>query len=130
MPSPSQTHIDFVKEPMRQKKVTALAGIGPVLGERLAKAGFDKARVVLGQFLTLKEDEKMFKDWIKTTTRANDKKTTGAIDEETTGANDEETTGANDKETTGANDKETTGANEGHAAACYNCLKEWCEAHL
>jgi hypothetical protein len=113
MSSPTQTHVDFVKQPMGQKVVTKLAGVGPVLGERLAKAGFDKARVVLGKFLILKEDEEKFKRWFKETTKANDM----------------ETTGANDKETTGANDK-TTGANEAHAAACYNCLKEWCKAHL
>jgi hypothetical protein len=105
MSSPTQTHVDFVKEPIGQKVVTKLAGVGPVLGERLAKAGFDKARVVLGKFLILKEDEEKFKRWFK------------------------ETTKANDMETTGANDK-TTGANEAHAAACYNCLKEWCKAHL
>jgi hypothetical protein len=36
-------------------------------------AGFDKAYVVLGQFLVLRKDEEMFLDWIKTTVGANKK---------------------------------------------------------
>ena len=60
-------------EPMGEKPVTELAGIGVVLGGRLVEAGFDYAYVVLGQFLVLKKDEDMFKDWIKDTCAANSK---------------------------------------------------------
>lgn len=38
----SQKHRDFVAEPMGEKEVNALAGIGDVLGKRLQDKGFDK----------------------------------------------------------------------------------------
>ncbi|XP_019941463.1 barrier-to-autointegration factor [Paralichthys olivaceus] len=73
MSSTSQKHKDFVAEPMGEKPVMALAGIGEALGSRLEKKGFDKAYVVLGQFLVLKKDEELFRDWLKDTCQANSK---------------------------------------------------------
>uniref|UniRef100_A0AAQ5YIK6 Barrier-to-autointegration factor-like protein n=1 Tax=Amphiprion ocellaris TaxID=80972 RepID=A0AAQ5YIK6_AMPOC len=73
MSSTSQKHRDFVAEPMGEKPVMALAGIGDVLGKRLADKGFDKAYVVLGQFLVLKKDEELFRDWLKDVSGANAK---------------------------------------------------------
>jgi len=42
MSSTSQKHRNFVSEPMGEKPVTDLAGIGDVLGQRLVDAGYDK----------------------------------------------------------------------------------------
>ena len=73
MSSTSKKHRDFVGEPMGEKPVTDLAGIGDVLGGRLKEKGFDKAYVVLGQFLVLKKNEELFKDWLHQTCDANKK---------------------------------------------------------
>lgn len=42
MSTTSQKHRDFVGEPMGDKPVTALSGIGEVLGKSLKDQGFDK----------------------------------------------------------------------------------------
>lgn len=95
---------------MGDKKVTELAGVGDVLGQRLEDAGFDKVRnrqhtlfhgfcnnthsiqayTVLGQYLVLKKDADLFKEWMKETCHANSKQ----------------------------------------AADCYQCLNDWCEEFL
>ncbi|XP_055311090.1 barrier-to-autointegration factor [Sitodiplosis mosellana] len=76
MSSTSQKHRNFVAEPMGEKPVTDLAGVGETLGKRLAEAGFDKAYTVLGQYLILKKDSELFKDWMKDTCNANAKQAT------------------------------------------------------
>ncbi|KAL8222266.1 UNVERIFIED_CONTAM: Barrier-to-autointegration factor [Gekko kuhli] len=52
----SQKRRDFVAESMGEKSVGTLSGLGDVLGKKLEDKGFDKAYVVLGQFLVLKKD--------------------------------------------------------------------------
>lgn len=71
--STSQKFRSFVDEPMGEKPVDALAGIGEVLGNRLKDQGFEKAYNVLGQFLLLNKDEDLFLDWLRTSIHANAK---------------------------------------------------------
>ena len=42
MSTTSQKHRNFIAEPMSDKPVTDLAGIGETLGGRLSSKGFDK----------------------------------------------------------------------------------------
>lgn len=74
--STSQKFRSFVDEPMGDKPVDALAGIGEVLGTRLKEQGFEKAFNVLGQFLILNKDEELFVDWLRTSINANSKQGT------------------------------------------------------
>ncbi|KAI2808824.1 hypothetical protein RDWZM_006001 [Blomia tropicalis] len=69
----SQKHQSFISEPMGEKPVTELAGIGEVLGKRLSAKGYDRAYVVLGQYLVLKKEEELFVEWLKDEANANNK---------------------------------------------------------
>eukprot|EP00116_Pleurobrachia_bachei_P010551 sb/3470813/ len=71
--STSQKMKDFTSEPMGDKPVKALAGIGEVLGDKLIEEGFTYAYTVLGQFLVLGKDEELLKMWLKDRVRANSK---------------------------------------------------------
>lgn len=45
--STSQKHQSFISEPMGEKPVTELAGIGEVLGKRLTNKGYDKVGIIV-----------------------------------------------------------------------------------
>ena len=55
--SSTQKHKNFVTEPMRKKPVTALAGVGEVLGKKLKSKGLEKAEDVFAQFLIMKKKQ-------------------------------------------------------------------------
>ena len=82
MSTTSVKHREFVSEPMSDKDVTALAGVGETFGKKLKAVGFDKvtstcvvcgdilqAYTVLGQFLVLKKDRELFLDWMRAARR-------------------------------------------------------------
>ncbi|KAF5308270.1 hypothetical protein FQR65_LT06263 [Abscondita terminalis] len=69
--STTQKYRKFVAKPMGDKRVTELAGVGEVLGSRLISAGFDKAYVVLGQYLFLNRNQELFQEWMRNTCGAN-----------------------------------------------------------
>ncbi|XP_029927167.1 barrier-to-autointegration factor-like [Myripristis murdjan] len=73
MSTTSQKHRDFVAEPMGDKAVTDLSGIGYALGTKLQDQGFDKAYAVLGQFLLLRKNTELFAEWLKDASGANSK---------------------------------------------------------
>ncbi|XP_051831614.1 barrier-to-autointegration factor-like [Antechinus flavipes] len=77
--STSQKHRDFVAEPMGEKSVRCLAGIGEVLGKKLEDRGFDKAYMVLGHFLLLKKNERHFQEWLNDVCGANAKQSRDCI---------------------------------------------------
>lgn len=67
----SQKHQNFIGEPMIDKPVTELIGVGPVLGQRLVSKGYDKAYTVFGQYLLLKKNKTLFTEWLKDEVNAN-----------------------------------------------------------
>ncbi|XP_054270005.1 barrier-to-autointegration factor-like [Macrosteles quadrilineatus] len=72
-PSSTETkkHRRFVSEPMGDKDVTELPGIGEVLGGRLRDEGYCEASQVLAQFLRLNKDKAAFQRWLKCVCDAN-----------------------------------------------------------
>lgn len=69
--STSIKHRRFVCEPIKNKLVTDIPGIGAELGQRLNKRGIKMAYIVLGRFLILEKDKQAFTTWLKIECGAN-----------------------------------------------------------
>ena len=80
MTTTSQKYSLFVAEPIGDKPVTDLAGIGWVLGKRMENRGYDKAYIVLGQFLVLKKNRELFLEWLQDLVGANAKRAAECYD--------------------------------------------------
>ncbi|KAL7672967.1 hypothetical protein ACOME3_007843 [Neoechinorhynchus agilis] len=55
---------EFVREPLGEKPVSCVPGIGFIYGEKLCERGFDKAIYLLGVFLAVGRDVQMFREWL------------------------------------------------------------------
>ncbi|GAV04254.1 hypothetical protein RvY_14562-2, partial [Ramazzottius varieornatus] len=71
---PSQKFRNFQSTLIGEKAVTTVAGIGNALGGRLVEKGYDKAYMLLGQFLVLKKDPELFQNWLHKTCKADSKR--------------------------------------------------------
>ncbi len=63
-PTTTQVHDQFIREPMGEKTVYELAGIGRALGGKLNTNDFYRADQVFGQFLVFNRDKTLFKNWL------------------------------------------------------------------
>jgi hypothetical protein len=45
MSTTSAKHRDFISEPMGEKRITSVAGIGPTYGDRLVEKGYDRVNI-------------------------------------------------------------------------------------
>jgi hypothetical protein len=60
----TKKHKSFISAPMGVKKVTDIAGIGPIYGQKLKQRGFKYAYILLGQFLLHEKKENLFLEWL------------------------------------------------------------------
>ncbi|KAK9736690.1 Barrier to autointegration factor [Popillia japonica] len=68
-------HSNFVSEPMRNKPVGEVPGIGKTSAGRLDSRGYGESRDVLGKYLAVKGDEQRFRDFVMSNAGANSKST-------------------------------------------------------
>jgi hypothetical protein len=64
--SSSQKYAEFVRERMHNKEVGTIAGVGERAVAVLNEKGFNKAYMLLGQFLVLSKDPTVFNAWLQT----------------------------------------------------------------
>jgi len=58
---------------MGEKDIETLPGIGIVAGTKLRNVGYDKAYILLGQFLIFKKNKALLSDWLREHTKMNQK---------------------------------------------------------
>lgn len=79
MPRRTKKQENFVSEPVRNKRVEDLPGIGAVYGGRLRKAGYTTASDVLDQY---SKNPDGFEHWLRGVTSSNRAShTSGALNE-------------------------------------------------
>jgi hypothetical protein len=64
--STTQKHKIFVAEPMNNKAVTAIAGIGSVAERKLKEHGITSASILFGYFLIFEKDQTKFIELLET----------------------------------------------------------------
>ncbi|XP_045070107.1 barrier-to-autointegration factor-like [Coregonus clupeaformis] len=72
-PTTSQKHHSFVTEPMGNRSVRDVPGIGPVQGRTLEERGMPRADQMLGDYLQKGRDQGQFQNNLKNTTGAKTK---------------------------------------------------------
>ncbi|XP_038839778.1 barrier-to-autointegration factor-like [Salvelinus namaycush] len=72
-PTTSQKHLNFVSEPMGNRSVRDVPGIGTAHGRTLEEKGMPRADQLLGDYLKRGRDQDQFQDNLKNTTGANTK---------------------------------------------------------
>ncbi|CAF1439600.1 unnamed protein product [Rotaria sp. Silwood1] len=67
----SQKFRDFTGEPLKDKHVSEVPGLGPKLASNLEESGISKAYELLGIYLTLLKNKDYFELWIRDNAGAN-----------------------------------------------------------
>ncbi|XP_078671591.1 barrier-to-autointegration factor-like [Branchiostoma floridae x Branchiostoma belcheri] len=62
----TQKHADFVREPLGNKPVSVVPGIGRVLAGNFGQQNINTASEVVGQYMVQGKDEQRFKNWVQT----------------------------------------------------------------
>ena len=65
MSSTSKKHANFVAEPMGEKEVSEIAGIGPTYADRLKNKGFEKVSTVVFLYLEINLPMSIESIWLK-----------------------------------------------------------------
>jgi nucleotidyltransferase/DNA polymerase involved in DNA repair len=73
----TKKHRKFVNEPLGEKPVEDIPGIGEAHGKKLREQGFDKAYKVLGQFLLQGKNKEAFVDWLRETAKVTERDAIG-----------------------------------------------------
>ncbi|CAF0727234.1 unnamed protein product [Adineta ricciae] len=69
--STTQKFREFMAEPIGDKSIRDVPGIGDVLGTKLSDAGYERAYTLFGKYLLCNKDLEEFQDWIQTQCGAN-----------------------------------------------------------